>query len=733
MDVRTATGEKFVLERAINRGGEAQIWTVHQDPHLVAKLYHKPTPEHQAKLTTMLAAPLTRKRSHPTVAWPLQLLYRQHHFIGYLMPRAAGSLPLFHYYNPARRRRLGLPHAWPRFLHRTATNLAAAVELVHAHHHVIGDLNESNALVTQSALVTLVDTDSFQISTGQGAATRVPTWLGTLQTRQTYRCGVGKAEYTAPELQGVDFKSIDRTPYHDNFALAVLIFYLLMDGFHPFAGVLTSGASVGRVDLYGIKQGFFPYLSWGGNNRNLMQPPPNAPAFAHLHPGLQDAFRRTFVDGHAHPERRVTAKEWKKLLHEAEVALVPCPQNTAHLYSRHLGSCPTCLPTVAKQRPNSRPKNEIQTTVATSSRRVGELSALFKNLSASRVPAAWLIASQTVKHLAKPSVTLPQLVAARQQIQGHLKTYAKTTQSAIATLPDRFATAKHIVTTHADLFGSWLLGNVTGTPLAALAAVGGYALLPQLLQLTALSPQGQVMLVGMLFAALFGGCQGYALRRSLLSQPYLRHAWVGVTTVSGAVMGAVAFRLLGPDWHQVDTWHAHSLTVTTLAALFGLVLGYLQSLLLRQYLRLADDGRIWTIVNGINGVLTAQGWLWGQSFPYTWSITEIPDWQLNAGGGALIGVALGSLLSGSVLLWMVQGPRRSFYLRQFALGLLRWPLTPTRLRKGTVRWVRALLLLILVWFFLQVVAQLNGAAALVAPPVPTGFVPQVAPTAIKSP
>jgi len=78
---------------------------------------------------------------------------------------------------------------------------------------------------------------------------------------------------------------------------------------------------------------------------------------------------------------------------------------------------------------------------------------------------------------------------------------------------------------------------------------------------------------------------------------------------------------------------------------------------------------------------------------------------------------------------MVQGPRRSFYLRHFAWGLLRWPLTPTRLRTGTVRWVRALLLLILVWFLLQVVAQLNGAAAAVTPPLPTDIAPHIAPLA----
>lgn len=714
MDVRTATGEKFVLERAINRGGEAQIWTVRQDAHLVAKLYHQPTAEHQAKLTAMLATPLTRRGSHPTVAWPLHLLYRQNTFVGYLMPRAAGSLPLFHYYNPARRRRLGLPHAWPRFLHRTATNLAAAVELVHAHGHIIGDLNESNALVTPAALVTLVDTDSFQISTGPNSVARIPQWLSAQPTQQIYRCGVGKAEYTPPELQGVDFKSTNRTPYHDNFALAVLIFYLLMDGFHPFAGVLNTGASVGRVDLYGIKHGLFPYLQWGSNAHKAIQPPPNAPAFAYLHPGLQDGFRRTFIDGHAHPERRVMAKEWKNLLQEAEVALVACSQDKSHLFSRHLRVCPICMP-----KPVQQPSRIVHSAPAPVAQATGSASTPPPSSSAHWALSAWQTTGQQLNRLAQIKLPASRLRTTLHHIQSEWPHYVKVAQSTVAMLPDRFATAQRTVLAHTDLFGGWLVGNLTGTLLAGLVTVGGYILLPQLEALGPLSIRGQIILLMMLFATLLGTLQAYTLRRSLLPWPYLRYAWVGTATLTGAVVGTAGFRLLGPVWDQASAWSAQAWQVTTLAALFGVTLGFLQSLLLRQQLRLADDGRVWTIVNGISGILAAQGWLWGQSLPYTWSLAQVADWQLNAGIGALAGTGIGSLLSGIVLLWMVQGPRHNFRLRQFAFGLSRWPLAPTYLRIGVVRWVRAILLLILFWFLLQIVVQLNGAAALVAPPLPT--------------
>ncbi len=731
MDVRSSTGEKFVLERAVNRGGEAQIWTIQQDPHLVAKLYHKPTAEHKTKLAAMIATPLSRSGSHPTVAWPLQVLYQKERFVGYLMPRAASSLPLFHYYNPARRRRLGLPHAWPRFLHRTAQNLAAAVELVHAHGHIIGDLNESNVLVTQTALVTLVDTDSFQIRYGT-TTPRPQNWLGVSPSLQLYRCGVGKAEYTPPELQGVDFKGVDRTSQHDNFALAILIFNLLMDGFHPFAGVLTTPASVGRVDLYGIKHGLFPYLHRGPDGSNsgqnngplVVQPPPNAPAFAQLYPSLQEAFRRTFADGHAHPERRVSAKEWKKILHEAEAALVNCPQNATHLYSRHLHHCPTCPPPAVSTIP---PQKVMQTAATVFAKVSSAASFPAQPLPTIARASPWLVMGQLVNRMSQLQQPVSRLQLAIQQMPTNWQSYVHGAQASWTELSARYRMVQRATVAHAGLLGSWMLGNLVGFPLAILLIVMVYPQLPLLAPMMPHAAHTQAMLMGLLFATLLGSSQSYVLRRFLLPRSYLRYAWIGVAALAGTLFGMLSFQWLGPAWLQVSVWHTQPLVVTILAACFGATLGFLQSLLLRQQLRLADDGRIWAMSNGISGLLSAQGWFWGQSLGYVWQQADFPDWQINGVIGTLIGVGIGSLLSGGVLLWMMQGPRRSFYLHRFALDLLRWSLTPGRLRQGAIRWGRALLLLILVLCFLQIISQLHGSAALVAPPLPTEIAPHIAP------
>src|SRR5674476_1330608 len=56
-----------------------------------------------------------------------------------------------------------LPAFDRRYQHRAARNLAAALGVLNEGNYIIGDLNESNVLVTPSAMVTLIDVDSFQV------------------------------------------------------------------------------------------------------------------------------------------------------------------------------------------------------------------------------------------------------------------------------------------------------------------------------------------------------------------------------------------------------------------------------------------------------------------------------------------------------------------------------------------------------------------------------------------
>lgn len=325
MKLTTSYKQSITLASELGKGGEATVYNVASQPDVVAKLYHARKPIPEPKLIAMVSNPPLQPSSHRAIAWPTELLHQQDGqgpVVGFLMPKIQHSLPIFHCYNPILRRQQQPSFDW-QALHRTALNLAIAMQAIHVKGHVIGDVNESNILVNEQALVTLVDTDSFQVADRNG---------------DIYRCTVGKPEFTPPELQGVNFKATNRAVEHDLFGLGVLLFQLLMEGFHPFAGVLKSSHSVGRVDLHCIRQGWFPYVS-----QRKVKPPPAAPLFDMLPPDIQAAFYDCFVVGHRDPSQRPTAINWQRLLRQAERGLTVCPDDARHVFSNHLLDCPWCL------------------------------------------------------------------------------------------------------------------------------------------------------------------------------------------------------------------------------------------------------------------------------------------------------------------------------------------------------------------------------------------------------
>jgi DNA-binding helix-hairpin-helix protein with protein kinase domain len=316
--------------QALGRGGEATIYPVPRlsgSGDLVAKIYHRPTREHALKVQAMIANPPADPmagQGHVSIAWPSDRTFSVgtlSQFLGFVMPRVNHTLPVFELYNPkARLQNCPLFHFG--YLLRTACNLATAVEAVHERGYVIGDLNESNVLVNSQALVSLVDTDSFQVTT----------------PGRVWRCPVGKPEYTAPDLQGVDFAKVDRGPEHDAFALAVLLFQLLMQGIHPYAGRFTGSGEPGTL-ADRISQGHWPY----SRKSSPYRPNPHAPPWEILPVSVQALFHRCFEDGQTKGQRRPRAADWRVTLEQAETELAPCATNAQHVYPKGLSACPWCV------------------------------------------------------------------------------------------------------------------------------------------------------------------------------------------------------------------------------------------------------------------------------------------------------------------------------------------------------------------------------------------------------
>ncbi len=332
--LRAASGATLDLGPEIARGGEAAIHELQGRPGELAKVYLTARPEMREKLEHMRARPPddpARDFGHASIAWPRELLFDgKGALAGYAMPRIRDALPILEVFNPRRRERL-LPGFDRRYLLRTARNLASALEALHEAGYVVGDLNERNILVTQRTLVTLIDTDSFQVQRQSGGQIVV------------YPCPVGRAEYTPPELQGQAFRGLMRRPEHDAFGLAVLIFQLLMDGNHPYRGRWLGAGDPPSLEAK-IAGGRFPYDEAAGAQ---LVPPPGAPDLDRLGPDLAELCLACFVDGHARPTLRPSAGDWLQALEQAEDHLVACAEG--HVFGDHLRRCPDCGGRVARR------------------------------------------------------------------------------------------------------------------------------------------------------------------------------------------------------------------------------------------------------------------------------------------------------------------------------------------------------------------------------------------------
>lgn len=320
---RASNNQPVSLGKQIASSGEGEVWETNLSGYL-AKIYHDPTVERIKKLEEMVANPPADpmlSRNHISIAWPHDLLKDGSvAAVGFLMPAVRQSRELPSIYNPRLRKRNASGFNW-YYLHITALNTAWIIQEIHAKGYVLGDIKPQNILVNDSALVAVIDTDSFQVRDSQ--------------TGQVYRCTVGSEGFTPVELLGKDFSVTDQTEIHDRFRLAVLIHYLLF-GYHPFSGEWTgSGESPDQTEL--IRKGF-----WYGGQNSLIRPSQNTIPLDVVHPEIKRCFLKCFNDGHTAPHLRPTAEEWHNALQVAVDDLIGCGKVDSHHYTKHYGKCYWC-------------------------------------------------------------------------------------------------------------------------------------------------------------------------------------------------------------------------------------------------------------------------------------------------------------------------------------------------------------------------------------------------------
>lgn len=304
-------------------GGEGTVYAC-AEPHsqLAAKVYHEPVkPAKIPKLYAMLQMQDSALRG--VCAWPLDTLHegRQGRVVGFLMQKFVDYEELHNLYGPSSRKQ-EFPHADWAFLIATARNIAATYATIHNRSQVIGDVNGKNCLVSKSATVTIIDTDSFHIIHGG----------------RHYLCGIGTSEFVPPELQGRNLSGEIRTANHDNFGLALLCFQLLFLGRHPFSGRYKGGKEEMPLER-AMSEFRFAYSVQASAKQ--MAPPPNALLLSGVSPRLQNMFELAF-DRQGIFNQRPKAMEWVSALDELGKSLKSCTYFPWHKYYAGLSVCPWC-------------------------------------------------------------------------------------------------------------------------------------------------------------------------------------------------------------------------------------------------------------------------------------------------------------------------------------------------------------------------------------------------------
>jgi DNA-binding helix-hairpin-helix protein with protein kinase domain len=319
-DVRGVAG-RIPLGKLLGKGAEGAVYEVSGRTDAAAKIYVKPaSAERSAKLMVMQSL-LTPALAQLT-AWPLEVLRDPRgNVCGFLMANLRDSKDVHRLYSP-KSRLSEFPDADWRMLVRAALNTAKAFAVLHENGFLVGDVNHGGVRVAANATVKLIDCDSFQISS-QG---------------RTYLCEVGVQDFTPPELQGHVFRQTVRIANHDNFGLAVLIFQLLLNGRHPFAGRYRGPQEMPIEKA--ISQ--FRY-AYGSNPASTgMQPPPHSASAIAASPQVAALWERAFGSAGVAPSGRPSAQEWVRVLSELEKDFTRCRVRASHYYFGGHGSCPWC-------------------------------------------------------------------------------------------------------------------------------------------------------------------------------------------------------------------------------------------------------------------------------------------------------------------------------------------------------------------------------------------------------
>lgn len=277
----TAEGSgSVVLDSELGTGGEGTAYLTTESR--VVKVFDRDhvTRHRKSKIEMLVDRRLVAKG----VACPTAVVTNQTgDFVGYLMPRATGEELRQAIFSPTKLRKRHPDWTKSDLVAVCISFLEKAVAL-HDRNILIGDINPKNLLVDEQRNVSIIDADSWQI--------------------EGYPCPVGTPMFTAPSIAGRAYSEFLRTDDDERFAIATMLFMILITGQFPYA---RKGGSGDITEA--IRDGNFAFQYKDRSNRD--QPEGNWRfMWSHLPPDVKGMFWHTFhKDGDRYSDRP-TAREW---------------------------------------------------------------------------------------------------------------------------------------------------------------------------------------------------------------------------------------------------------------------------------------------------------------------------------------------------------------------------------------------------------------------------------------
>lgn len=274
-----STNGTFTLGALLGEGGEGSVY---EGPdNMVVKVFDKDhiTQHRKSKIELLVSSGLQAKG----LCVPSALLHNvEGEFVGYVMPKASGreARTIFN----IRKLEKDFPSWKKSDLVDICISFLEQVQLLHSMNVVLGDINPKNLMIDDRKNVFIIDADSWQV--------------------EGYPCPVGTPMYTSPAMLGKTYAEDLRTMQDELFAVATMLFQIVMTGQFPY---MRTGTDGDMVQL--IKEGNFAFQY---ENRNNKDQPDGDWKFiwSHIHKPVKDLFWHTFHKEGRRYTKRPTAAEW---------------------------------------------------------------------------------------------------------------------------------------------------------------------------------------------------------------------------------------------------------------------------------------------------------------------------------------------------------------------------------------------------------------------------------------